>query len=113
MSRQFDRYNLAARLERFGDQLMTACEQGEAIENRIDVCNQISAVCRIVATLKALRAEERRAEPDDGIVGSAVRKYANEFAAPHRAAAAGAEATSDPSIDDVNDPFADPNADEE
>jgi hypothetical protein len=46
VSERFDRYNLAARLEKFGDQLMTACEKGEAIENRVDVCNQVGAVCR-------------------------------------------------------------------
>jgi hypothetical protein len=100
-SKQLDRYNLTARPEKFGDYLMTACEKSKAIENRIDVCNQVNAVCRIVMTLKALRAEERRAEPDAGIAGSAVRKYAGEFAA-RRAAGAGsaAEAASDPFIDD-------------
>jgi hypothetical protein len=98
-----DRYNLAARLEKFGDELMTLCEKREAIENRIDVCNQISAVCRIVATLRALRAEERRANPDDGIAGSAVQKYASEFSAAHsrRAISAStAEAATEPFIDD-------------
>jgi hypothetical protein len=39
---------------------MTACEKGEAIDSRIDVCNQVGAVCRIVMTLKALRMEDRR-----------------------------------------------------
>jgi hypothetical protein len=39
VSEQLDRYNLAARLEKFGDSLMTAIENGEAIKNRIDVCN--------------------------------------------------------------------------
>ena len=66
MSERFDRYNLAARLEKFGDQLMTACEKGEAIENRVDVCNQIGAVCRIAMTLKALRMEVRGAETEAG-----------------------------------------------
>jgi hypothetical protein len=84
VSKQLDRYNLAARLEKFGDTLMTLCEKREAIENRVAVCNQISAVCRIVATLKALRAEERRANPDADIAGSAVQKYATEFAADQR-----------------------------
>jgi hypothetical protein len=74
-------------------------ENGEAIENRIDVCNQVNAVCRIVMTLKALREEERRAEPDAAIAGSAVRKYSAEFAARHRAPSAGAEAATDPLAD--------------
>jgi hypothetical protein len=106
VSKRLDRYDLAARLGKFGDQLMTACEQGEAIEHRMDVCNQVGAVCRIVMTLKALRAEERRAEPDAAIAGSAARKYATEFAAPHRVASAGAEAAADPFIADATDPFA-------
>jgi hypothetical protein len=101
VSERFDRYNLAARLEKFGDELMTLCEKHAAIENRIDVCNQISAVCRIVATLKALRMEDRlSADPDAAIAGSAVRKYTAEFAAPRRAVAAGVEAASDSFIDD-------------
>jgi hypothetical protein len=50
VNEQLDRYNLAAGLEKFGDTLMTAIENGEAIENRIDVCNQVNAVCRIVMT---------------------------------------------------------------
>jgi hypothetical protein len=105
VSEQLDRYNLAARLEKFGDYLMTKCEKGEAIENRIDVCNQISAVCRIEMTLKALRMEDRRADPD----AATVRKYATEFAT-RRAAGAGsaAEAASDSFIAEATDPFADP-----
>ena len=101
MSERFDRYNLAARLEKFGDYLMTACEKGEAIENRVDVCSQVGAVCRIAMTLKALRAEDRRADPDAELAGSAVRQYANAFAATaHRAAAVGVEAACDPFIED-------------
>jgi hypothetical protein len=44
--------------------------------------------------------EARGADPDAGIAGSAVRKFAAEFAAPRRAASAGraAEAASDPFI---------------
>jgi hypothetical protein len=34
VSKQFDRYDLAARLEKLGDRLMVACEKGEEIENR-------------------------------------------------------------------------------
>jgi hypothetical protein len=67
MSERFDRYNLAARLEKLGDELMTACEKGDEIENRVAVCNQAGAVCRIVMTLKALRMEDRRGEPDAAI----------------------------------------------
>jgi len=101
VSERPDRYNLAARLEKFGDELMTACEKGEAIGNRIDVCNQIGAVCRIAMTLKALRAEDRRADPDAELAGSAVRQYANAFAAKtHRVAAVSVEAASDPFIED-------------
>jgi hypothetical protein len=98
-----DRYNLAARLEKFGDELMTLCEGHAAIENRIDVCNQVGAVCRIVMTLKALRMEDRRgADPDAAIAGSAVREYSAAFTAHHRAASAGsaAEEASEPFIDD-------------
>jgi hypothetical protein len=98
VSEKFDRYDLAGRLEKFGDQLMTACEKGEAIESRVDVCNQIGAVCRIVMTLKALRAEDRGDDPDAAIVGSAVRKYASAFRA--TGARSAAEAASDPFIDD-------------
>jgi hypothetical protein len=90
---------------------MTACEKNEAIGNRIDVCNQVGAVCRIVMTLKALRMEDRRsAEPDVAIAGSAVRKYATEFAASQRAASAGnaAEPATDSFIADATDPFAEP-----
>ena len=91
MSGHWDRYNLAARLERFGDQLMTACEQGEAIENRMDVCAQAAAVCNIVRTLKALRTEARHAEPESGIAGSAVRAYSAAFAADGAAGARDAD----------------------
>jgi hypothetical protein len=75
---------------------------GEAIKNRVDVCNQAGAVCRIVMTLKALRMEARGVEPDDAIAGSAVRRYSEQFAATHRAAGAGsaAPAASDSFIDD-------------
>ena len=38
MSERWDRYNLAARLEKLGDRLMTACEKNEPIDNRVDVC---------------------------------------------------------------------------
>jgi hypothetical protein len=91
MNKQFDPHSLAARLERFGEALMTACEQGKAIENRIDVCAQISAVCRIVATLKGLRAEERLTD------------YASEFAGLRRAAAAGTAALADPGWNDADE----------
>jgi hypothetical protein len=101
VSERLDPFGLAARLERFGDLLMTAIENGEAIENRIDVLAQLNAVCRVATTLKALRMEESRgADPDAAIVGSAVRKYAAEFSAAHRAAGTGAEAASDPFIGD-------------
>jgi len=101
VSERFDRYNLAARLEKLGDRLATACEQGKPIESRIDVCNQIGAVCRIVMTLKALRMEDRRGpDPDAEIAGSAVRKYASQFSAPRQAAAARVETASEPFIDD-------------
>jgi hypothetical protein len=63
VSDRFDRASLAARLEKFGDQLMTACEKNEAIGKRVDVCNQVGAVCRIVMTLKDLadgRPAQRR-----------------------------------------------------
>ena len=81
---------------------MTACEKGEAIKNRVDVCKQVSAVCRIVTTLKALRMEERRGDPDDARASGAVRKHASEFAARHQEADAGsaAVAASDSLIDD-------------
>jgi hypothetical protein len=108
VSERCDPYNLTARLEKFGDALMTAIENGEAIENRVDVCSQLNTVCRIVMTLKALRMEVRGADPDAAIAGSAVRKYANKFAAePRRAASAGsaAEAASDPFIDDPAGPI--------
>jgi hypothetical protein len=101
MSRHWDRYNLAARLERFGDQLMSACEQGEAIDNRVDVCVQAGAVCRIVTTLKALRTEARDTEPEDGIAGSSVRKYSPEFATRRAASAKNpVEAASDPFVEE-------------
>lgn len=68
------------------------------------LCSQAGAVCRVVITLKALRTEDRRStELDAGIAGSAVRKYADEFAAgSRRATGAGsaAEAASEPFIDD-------------
>jgi hypothetical protein len=64
---------LAARLEKFGDTLMTAIENGEAIENRIHVCNQVNAVCRIV--MKALRMEARGVDPDSSIAGSAAPRF--------------------------------------
>jgi hypothetical protein len=98
---RWDHYDLAARLEKLGDRLMTACEKGEEIEYRVAVCNQAGAVCRIVMTLKALRIEARGAEPEPGIAGSAVRKYAAEFAARHQGTSAesAAEAASDSFID--------------
>jgi hypothetical protein len=74
VSERWDRYKLAARLEKFGDRLMTACEKGEEIDNRVDVCNQVSTVCRITMTLKALRTEERRSEPDDASVSGFRRR---------------------------------------
>lgn len=103
MTEPLDRYHLAARLEKLGDYLMTACEKNEAIKNRVDVCAQAGTVCRIALTLKSLRMENRNVDPDAGIAGSAVRKYANEFAAgTRRATRAGsaAEAASDSFIDD-------------
>jgi hypothetical protein len=100
VSERWDQYDLAARLERLGDRLMTACEKGEAIDNRVDVCVQAGAVCRIVTTLKALRTEDRRADPDDAIAGSAVRRYANEFATRRTTSAKSPEAASDPFIED-------------
>jgi hypothetical protein len=107
VSERSDRYNLAARLEKFGDQLMTAIEEGEAIENRVDVCNQVGAVCRIVMTLKALRMEVRGSEPEPGIAGIAVRKYASEFAGHRRATGAEStpEAATDPFIANAADPL--------
>jgi hypothetical protein len=65
VSKPFDRYNLAGRLEKFGDGLMTACENGEAIDNRVDVCTQAGAVCRIVTTLKG-----RKPAPSSPTTGS-------------------------------------------
>ena len=56
MNERWDRYDLAGRLETLGDELLTACEKRIEIENRVAVCNQINAVCRIAATLKSLRA---------------------------------------------------------
>ena len=105
MSNHWDRYNLAPRLERFGDQLMTACEQGEAIENRMDVCAQAAAVCNIVRTLKALRTEARHDDPEPGIAGSAVRRYAAEFAAGRAAGAhdGAAQASDTPAEDHAFD----------
>jgi hypothetical protein len=103
---------------------MTACEQGEAIDNRVDVLAQLGVVCRIAQTLRALRAEERRADPDAAIARAAVRKYAAQFSRQARvngltnlgvpgpssrtSAGGAAEAASDPFIADATDPFADP-----
>lgn len=103
MTEPLDRYHLAARLEKLGDYLMTACEKNSAIKNRVDVCAQANAVCRIALTLKSLRMEVRGADPDAGIAGSAVRKYANEFAAGARrvtSAGSAAEPASDSFLDD-------------
>jgi hypothetical protein len=52
VSERLDRYNLTARLEKFGHELMTAIERHEPIANRVDMCAQVNAVCRIVVTLK-------------------------------------------------------------
>ena len=104
MSEPWDRYKLATRLEKLGDDLMTACENREPIDNRIDVCAQAGAVCRIVMTLKALRTEVRREDPDEAIAGSAVHKYAAEFAAMSRAAGTSTAGASKPFVDGPYDP---------
>jgi hypothetical protein len=102
VSERFDRYNLAARLERFGDQLMTACENNEAIESRIDVCAQIGAVRRIVMTLKALRMEDRRgAEPDSPSPAARCESSRRvRSSSPGASAGSAVEAAGDPFIDD-------------
>lgn len=85
---------------------MTACERGESIDHRTDVCAQLGAVCRIALTLKALRMEARHgADADDETAGSAIKKYSVLFAEPRRAAGAQsaehpAESASDSFIDD-------------
>jgi hypothetical protein len=93
MTDRLDRYNLAARLEKLGDRLMTACENGEEVDNRIAICTQIGAVCRIALTLKSLRKEHI----DDGSepAGSAVRKYAAEFGQNNKRAALSRSAAAD------------------
>ena len=50
-------------------------------------------------TLKALRTEARDTEPEDGIAGSAVRRYSPEFRQA-TGAKSPVEAASDPFIDD-------------
>ena len=66
---RFDCYNLAARLYKYGDQLMAACEQGKAVESRVDVCNRSGAVCRI-DDVEGLADGGARRRPEDGIAGS-------------------------------------------
>lgn len=102
MSDRCDRYNLVDRLEKAGDELMTAFERREPIENRVDACAEIAAVCRIVTTLRPFWMKDQRAEPDDDkTAGSAVDYYAKQFAA--ATSAARAASTAEPAGDSFSD----------
>jgi len=78
MTKTLDR-SFDARIDRLADQWLGLCEKLRSIED-IHKFRGIAATCYgIKAYLRAQRMEQRGLEPETGIAGSAVRKYAEEF----------------------------------